>query len=350
MIKQATIERFSAYELLSLKFSPNLNVIIGENGTGKTQLLKTLYSSCPFGMTAYNNDSDIEMKNFEFTERLLQIFQPLDRKLGKLHTTGTTGQSTVNVVFDNDQEFTFTLNTNSKQTQISKQCKKECCAAPIFIPTKEVISFMEGFQSLYESHKISFDKTYHSLVVALEYPEKRELPNKSKWAIEEIEKICGGKFIFYGGGKVTFKTAGDEYSANMTAEGFRKIGILARLLLTGAIEPGVTGPLFWDEPECNMNPRLLKTLVQILIEFSRLGQQIFISTHDYTLLKWISLLSDEKMGDHVLYHAFYRDHESHKLEYFVTNRFNKITPNVLLDTFSDLMDVELSKTMGDLGK
>ena len=69
-----------------------------------------------------------------------------------------------------------------------------------------------------------------------------------------IEEICGGQFVFHGGGKVTFKTGRAEYSANAIAEGFRKVGLLARLLETGAIQPGISGSLFWDEPESNLNP------------------------------------------------------------------------------------------------
>ncbi|HIJ26355.1 MAG TPA: ATP-binding protein, partial [Gammaproteobacteria bacterium] len=41
-------------------------------------------------------------------------------------------------------------------------------------------------------------------------------------------------------------------------------------LLQGAV-------LCWDEPETNLNPRLMKTVVAILIELQRLGVQIFLS-------------------------------------------------------------------------
>src|SRR5680860_955616 len=91
----------------------------------------------------------------------------------------------------------------------------------------------------------------------------------------------------------TVPTKDPLYASSMTAEGFRKVGILHRLLCNGTLNPGVSGPLFWDEPESNLNPKLMKLLVQILLELTRNGQQIILATHDYVLLKWFDLLMDK---------------------------------------------------------
>ena len=69
--------------------------------------------------------------------------------------------------------------------------------------------------------------------------------------------------------------------------------------------PDIVAPLFWDEPESNMNPKLMKLLVQILIELSRNGQQIIVATHDYVLLKWFDLLIDKGMDDHIVYYGLH---------------------------------------------
>jgi AAA15 family ATPase/GTPase len=208
---------------------------------------------------------------------------------------------------------------------------------------------MKGFNSLYEKYGLSFDQTYQDICLLLDLPEVRPetLHEKSKWAMAEIEGICGGRFIFYGGGKVTFKTETAEYSANSMAEGFRKAGILSRLLETGAIQPGVSGPLFWDEPESNLNPKLMKLLVQILLELSRNGQQIILATHDYFLLKWLDL----EMGkiDHVLYHALYRG-EKGEVRVESAEDYRSISPNAIADTFNDLTKEQVNKKMGGLGK
>ena len=44
IIKKLTLSNFMAFENLQLDWSDNINVICGENSTGKTTLLKAMYS------------------------------------------------------------------------------------------------------------------------------------------------------------------------------------------------------------------------------------------------------------------------------------------------------------------
>lgn len=77
----------------------------------------------------------------------------------------------------------------------------------------------------------------------------------------------------------------------MTAEGHRKIGMLAYLIKNGSIAPGSS--LFWDEPEANLNPKLQAKLAEILVELSR-DMQITIATHSLFLLREIEILQEQK--------------------------------------------------------
>jgi recombinational DNA repair ATPase RecF len=43
MIKHLSLRNFTVFKTAELEFSPGLNIIIGENGTGKTHLLKMGY-------------------------------------------------------------------------------------------------------------------------------------------------------------------------------------------------------------------------------------------------------------------------------------------------------------------
>ena len=142
---------------------------------------------------------------------------------------------------------------------------------------------------------------------------------------------------------------GESVSANMAAEGIRKLGILQLLLQNHQLDPGRTGALFWDEPETNMNPKLMKLLVEILLELSRNGQQIILATHDYVLLKWFDLLMDKGKEDHVRFHALYRDTEGRVLVDSVDD-YRAITPNAIADIFNELTKEQVNKKMGGLGK
>ena len=295
MITRLELKNFTVFSSLGIDFSPRINVIIGENGTGKTHLLKAAYGLCTGG-AVLKNKPDIGKDDLEaaLTFKLLRLFMPLDEKLGKMRRHGASENAQLEASFTLDKKVAVSFHTNSKSLAIQENTNYEQYESePVFIPTKEVLSFMKGFNSLYEKYGLSFDQTYQDICLLLDLPEVRPetLHEKSKWAMDEIKGICGGRFVFYGGGKVTFKTENAEYSANSMAEGFRKAGMLSRLLETGAIQPGVSGPLFWDEPESNLNPKLMKLLVHILLELSRNGQQIILATHDYVLLKWFDLYS-----------------------------------------------------------
>lgn len=354
MIDQLILKNFTTFDNkgITVEFSPKINVIIGENGTGKTHILKAAYCLCA-GATLFKNKSDINEDELKvaLTTKLIRLFMPLDDKLGKIHRQGASDQACLSAQFNQNKKITTTFFNNSKALDIqSRSNYEQYHEEAAFIPTKETLSFMKGFGSLYGRYELSFDQTYKDVFDLLELPEVRKdmLNEKSKWAMTEIENICGGRFIFYGGGKVTFKTESTEYSANAIAEGFRKVGMLSRLLETGAIQPGVSGPLFWDEPESNMNPQLMKLLVQILLALSRNGQQIILATHDYVLLKWFDLLIDRKTDD-VKFHALFRDEEG-SVRIDTVNDYKSIKANAIADTFNDLTKEQVNKKMGGLGK
>ncbi len=46
MLSRIRLNRFTAFEALELEASPGINVLIGENGTGKTHLLQLAGTCC----------------------------------------------------------------------------------------------------------------------------------------------------------------------------------------------------------------------------------------------------------------------------------------------------------------
>ena len=354
MIERLDLKNLTTFNDLTLEFSPKINVIIGENGTGKTHLLKAAYGLCA-GAPLLKNKPETSEDELQaaLTVKMLRLFMPLNDKLGKMHRQGATEQAYLSAQFAGGHKIAATFYNNSKELALQDCVNYEQYRAEaVFIPTKEVLSFMKGFISLYEKYGLSFDQTYQDICLLLDLPEVRleNLHVKSKWAMEEIEEVCRGRFVFYGGGKVTFKNENAEYSANSMAEGFRKAGILSRLLETGAIQPGVSGPLFWDEPESNLNPKLMKLLVQILLELSRNGQQIILATHDYVLLKWFDLLMDKGKDDHVRFHSLYLDVDTSESKVTSTEDYLEITPNPIDEAFGFIINQEIKNDMGGLGK
>ncbi len=354
MITRLELTNFTAFKSLAIDFSPGINVIIGENSTGKTLLLKAAYALCAGGpIFKKKPDTDQDELLQSLTTNLLRVFLPLNDTLGKMRRHGVAENAQLKAQFSQDRKIAVSFHTNSKGLALQEIANYEKFQdESVFIPTKEVLSFMKGFNSLYEKYGLSFDQTHQDVCLLLDLPNVRPeiLHEKSAWAIKEIETLCGGHFVFHGGGRVTFKTKDNEYSANSMAEGFRKMGMLARLLETGAIQPGSSEPLFWDEPESNLNPKLMKLLVEILLELSRNGQQIILATHEYVLLKWFDLLMDQGQGDVVRFHSLYIDSESEEIKISSTDVFLDITPNPIDEAFGLLLNQEIEKDMGGLGK
>jgi len=355
MIERLRLQNFTAFRDLDIDLSAKINLIIGENGTGKTHLLKAAYALCSGNRASVGRKtpSSAEELQATLTERLIRIFLPLDDKLGKLRTQGTTEGTLLEADFVLDKKIAVSFHANSKTVSVVENVDYERYSwQPVFIPTKEVLSFMKGFSSLYDKYELSFDQTYRELCLFLDLPELRSenLQQKPRWAMDEIQALCGGRFLFHGGGKVTFKADGIEYSVNVMAEGFRKIGILSRLLETGVIQPGASGPLFWDEPEANVNPKVTRLLVKILIELARLGQQVVIATHDYFVLKWFHLEANKAEGDSVRYHALHRDPATGLLAVNTTDDYDAVAPNAIDETFEAVINSEIDRSIGSLGK
>jgi len=353
MIKSLSLKNFTVFGDLKIDFSPKVNVIIGENGTGKTHLLKAAYALCS-GNNVFKNKSEIGEGEIEaaLTSKVVRLFLPMDDKLGKMRRQGAGREewAQLEMRFALDKKVVISFHTKSNSITIQESANYEQYGyEPVFIPTKEVLSFMKGFNSLYEKYGLSFDQTYQDVCLLLDLPEIRSelLQEKAKWAMEEIEDICGGRFIFYGGGKVTFKTESAEYSANCIAEGFRKAGMLSRLLETGAIQPGVSGPLFWDEPEANMNPKLMRLFVQIILELSRNGQQIILATHDYVLLKWLDQLPDKGKEDSVLFHSLYHDSVNGEIMIKSSDDYRQLKNNAISDSLAELYDEDVKRALGE---
>ena len=147
-------------------------------------------------------------------------------------------------------------------------------------------------------------------------------------------------------GKVTTKN--EEYflrnkhghlEFTLLAEGFRKLGLLWILIQNGTLLNG--SALFWDEPETNLNPKLMKVIIGILLKLQRIGVQIFLSTHDYVILKEFDLQSQP--DDNILYQSLYRNQKTGEIELSSTSDYQNIIPNVIDDTFGDLVTREIQK-------
>ena len=135
-------------------------------------------------------------------------------------------------------------------------------------------------------------RTYLDLLDSLKQIELRQMEKAVMDVVIKIEGLLGGAVEFEGDRFYLLQNDAPQIEMNLVAEGFRKFAMLAQLLYNGSLTQKST--LFWDEPEANLNPALLRKLAAILAELARQGFQIILATHSMSLLKEFHILSREK--------------------------------------------------------
>ncbi|WP_312966558.1 AAA family ATPase [Stutzerimonas kunmingensis] len=315
MLKTLTLENFTVFASDSLYFGPGLNVIVGENGTGKTHLLKAGYLLSAIHESQVKNRTAILDEKIEahVTERLLNIYK-VDKVESLISRTaqGAAGLSaTVNGhipsvsvsmphepapnPFPNQQDWLFQLIPGKQGAKVKfiephySISSNATYGEAVYLPSKEMLSFFEGFSALYQRREVSFDETFFDLAVKLEIARLKELPEPVKTLLALLKEVVGGELKLDGGRFYTAIKGKQRQEITLLAEGLRKLATLMRLLENGSLQVG--GTLFWDEPETNLNPRLIKLIARVICHLSQQGIQVILATHSLFLLKELEILS-----------------------------------------------------------
>ena len=294
MLKTLHIENFTVFQKTDLQFSSGLNVIIGENGTGKSHLLKLGYTILKTLESFGDKTPAREVAEREFARNLVDIFRP--ETLGRLASrVQGSAASSVSAEWGVNGKlgFSFSTRKSEKVDMWSSPQYESLRSSTLFIPPKEILSVFEGFQGALEKRELAFDGTYLALAKALNpTPLKGKRPADTAKLVEALEEVLNASVVkkdnkFY----FLSKNSTGKFEAPLAAEGHRKLGMLAFLILNGELRN--KSSLFWDEPEANLNPRLLVKLAQILVELGKV-MQVTIATHSLFLLRELEILQAEK--------------------------------------------------------
>ncbi len=343
MLTSIHFEQFTAFSKLDLKLSSGINIFIGENGTGKTHILKALYAAC-----------DVSKSRKGFADKINDIFSPAGKQIGRLvKRSAVSSSGSVEVRRrPNGKEIALKL-TISNHTLTPDKARvsgstvqwAEQPVESVYIPVKDMMANAPGFRSLYATRNIHFEEVYADVIDRAFLPLRKGPMDQDRARILKIlQKSMDGKVIakneeFY------LKSTSGMLEFTLLAEGFRKLGLLWLLIQNGTLLSGSV--LFWDEPETNLNPRLMQTVVTIMVELQRLGVQICIATHDYVLLKEFDLAVQS--DDRIRYHSLYRDAKTGTIVCAGSDSLQELAPNVIDDTFGYLVDRQVSRDMGGAG-
>lgn len=333
-IQRIKLKNYTVFEENNIEFDNGINIFIGENGTGKTHIIKLIYSACQ----AAN-------PKVSFPLKMVKTMLPDDYKLSRLvkKKNGNHSSDISITAFSSRSNANRTLSVvfSNKTKRFEADVKGETNwekdfsgISSIFIPAKEILSNSFNLISAVEKDNVRFDDTYLDIInsAKVDISLGRNSQERKK-RLAKIEEIIDGK-VEYNSKKDEFylKKGNAKLEFNLLAEGIRKMALLWQLIKNGTLEKGSV--LFWDEPESNINPKYISVIAELLLELQRDGVQIFISTHDYMLAKYFEIRKTD--ADSVLFHSFVKNESG--ISVYSEREFDKLKNNIIISSFESLLD------------
>jgi predicted ATP-dependent endonuclease of OLD family len=154
-LRSLTLKDFTLFHKAELKFGRDLNVIIGENGTGKSHILKAAYSGIAAALwTVSGSPLTKTQLQTELAAKLIGVFRP--DALGRL-VRRARGRLKCELIY------AFERPKLNIRYSFSRLAKTEVVALraptagipqrPIFLPTRELLTLLPEFVPLYDSKR-----------------------------------------------------------------------------------------------------------------------------------------------------------------------------------------------------
>lgn len=352
-VKKLTLNNFILFERAEIDWGKNINVICGENSTGKTTLLKVMYSVLKPLSKGNKEAINREMEEQLFVNKLQGVFRPDGMKIGRLVSRKQGSNRTdFEVLLDKNQKIAIGFgNRQENHADIKIDASKFSGTYDvIYIPTKEMISTTEHFASLYEEYHIDFEEMYYDLAKLLDRPlSKGPNTNEQNEVLKSFEEIMKGQIV-QRDKKFYLKVRGEgEFEMGLLSDGYRKLAMIVYLILSGSMNKNTI--LFWDEPETNMNPKTIRPIVQALVALAKMGVQIFVTTHDYFVQQEFNMLTvypelNPECLD-IRFMSLYRDGEMNDVKYELEKTASDLKHNAIMQEFDAMYDREQEFIYGD---
>jgi ABC-type transport system involved in cytochrome c biogenesis ATPase subunit len=318
------LQNFTAFTDATFEFVPGINVLIGENGTGKTHVMKALYA---WQMARHLSDPNRPAK---IDDLFAETYGAAS--VGELRRTKTKAARAVGAYAGH--EWSVALHSDS----VAHDGAGLKPIRPIFIPAIEMMAHARNMSGILRDYA-DFDRTcfdFISMVTAQQVSSnngathgdidklKRLVPGEVEWNNEEQRFYLVNKT-----GRLPFQ---------LVAEGVRKIAALERLVKLKWLQPG--GVLFWDEPEANVNPTWMDDIAEALVALAESNVQIFLTTHSYVMMKEIDMaIRTRKAHVPVRFFLLHKERGSSKVMW--SDDFGALEPNPILDHYDEMLEEDM---------
>ncbi|MBF0161303.1 MAG: AAA family ATPase [Magnetococcales bacterium] len=292
MLQSITLNNFGPLSSIHWPNLDRINLVIGGNGSGKTFLLKAIYSSLRT-LEGYRRGNEQRSASEILADKLYWTFQV--EKIGDLVSKGAGAPLSSSLTMD-DASFSYSFGRETSKLIASLENHVPPRGSnSIFLPAKEVLSLHQIIlKSREQDRMFGFDDTYFDLAKALKIATSRGR-NSVEFARsrKQLAVLLGGVIEYEeGAGRWLFVRDRHKFPIGVTAEGIKKLAILDTLLGNRYLDGNSV--VLIDEPESALHPTAISQLLEIVAVLAERGVQFFMASHSYFVVKKLFLIAQER--------------------------------------------------------
>jgi len=330
--RQLRLQNFTVFSDQTLEFVSGINVFVGENGTGKTHVLKALYA---WQMARHLSIENAVAKYDAFFSETYGV-----KAVGELQRVRTK-IPTVSGKYGPDEWTVNLQNAVEPDNGVRLTTTR-----PVFIPAIEMMAHARNMNGILRDYA-DFDRTCFDFVAMVTAEPTSKPVDSLLEQVSVLKQLVPGEVEWMKDEQRFYLSEkGKRLPFSLVAEGIRKVTALSRLIEFNWIVPGSV--LFWDEPEVNLNPRWMDEIIEALVVLAQNGVQIFLATHNYVILKQIDLTLRARRlaGSDVVQVRFFSLRKERGVSKAMwADDFADLEPNPILDQYDQMLaeDWRLSK-------
>ena len=187
------VKNFTVFENISIPFCEGLNVLVGENGVGKTHIMKVAYAAC-----------QASKHDVSFPQKTVMLFRPDQSSIGRLVNRNKNGNNTASILAESDTAkigMSFSTKTRKWDAEMKSEEKWEkqmSDLTSVFIPAKEILSNAWNLDAAVKMGNVEFDDTYLDIIAAAKIDISRGVDSTArKKYLDILQKISSGKVTLH---------------------------------------------------------------------------------------------------------------------------------------------------------